>query len=313
MESQRNIASKLVLNNINIIEETSNLDNIQKFDFNNLLIADENFNKGNFNKQNEGNYNSNSKLAKSQGKKFFIYGKSSKQYGISKEKRLFSANKKPQNLTSYDNKFSNKITKTLQQSPNNRYAVTFVNFEKNNFNTNNNTTNTITNTTNQIIQHKDFNYNTTDLITNTNYNHYKSSTQKNNKFSTNPSTCTNYYSKSNTHTNYKSSPFNSSNVNVNSVNLKLSKNQSQCKSTRHTMEQKRIKSQMFNNSIYNKEVENQIKHKSRSRSCSLSNEKDKENANNFNNTCLNNEIYKFSKPEKSHSDSFITVSHVNKG
>jgi hypothetical protein len=62
-------------------------------------------------------------------KVFFVYGKNSKQNNISKEKRLLSASQKAQNLTSYDNKLSNQITKTFDNPIENRYSITYVNFE----------------------------------------------------------------------------------------------------------------------------------------------------------------------------------------
>lgn len=72
------------------------------------------------------------KLNKSSTEKaFFVYGKNSKQNNVSKEKRLLSANRKAQNLTSYDNKFSNKITKTFDKPLENKYSITYVDFENN--------------------------------------------------------------------------------------------------------------------------------------------------------------------------------------
>jgi len=62
-------------------------------------------------------------------KGFFVYGKNSKQNNISKEKRLLSASQKAQNLTSYDNKHSNQNTKTFENPTENRYTITYVNFE----------------------------------------------------------------------------------------------------------------------------------------------------------------------------------------
>jgi len=85
-------------------------------------------------------------------KNFFVYGKNSKQNNISKEKRLLSASRKAQNLTSDDNKFSNKIPKIMDTAEN-RYSITYVNFGRLvydiNINSNNVTTNNFNSTCNR--------------------------------------------------------------------------------------------------------------------------------------------------------------------
>ena len=134
--------------------------------------------------------------------KFFVYGKNSKQNKITKEKRLLSAGKKP-NFTTSDNKFSAKILKTREKSSNDRYAITYVNFE---------------NTTENFIHKKDVKTN----CFGSNYNHDLNLNTNNN-------------SNIILHAN------NFSSLNVNNVNLKIQNNCKDLKNRTLTIEKKSIK------------------------------------------------------------------------
>jgi len=171
-------------------------------------------------------------------KNFFVYGKNSKQNNISKEKRLVSANKKTQNLTSYDNKFSNKITKTLEKSQNNRYSVTYINFENNIaeitkikkkqkrnlqekinnnlLNSNNSSNNNITTTQNNIPKYQNNIYSNNGNYDQNNLNH--NSINNSNNYTVVTNTNTNF-TNANIHSNNLNERNKNENVIVNKLNI----------------------------------------------------------------------------------------------
>ncbi len=119
------------------IKNEKSIDKHDNFYSNNKLI-EYNLNEENCNKKTDRNI----KLAKSNTEKiFFAYGKNSKQNNISKEKRLLSANKKHHFITNNDKKLLDKVSNNNQILHNNRYNITFINFQNNLAEIENNKTN----------------------------------------------------------------------------------------------------------------------------------------------------------------------------
>lgn len=181
------------------------------------------------------------------------------------------------------------------------------NSEIKSFNYYNSTTNSITNTTNQAIHH--------------NNNHF---TKKLSDHMTMENVPTVYYSQKTKNNSGNMKYFDLNNLSINNVNLKLLKTSSTFKNNKNLSIEKMniadknlLKINMLNNSIYKKEgnnfrdVERINNNKSRSRS--VSNEKEKDNFGKFSNSNYHNGFFKFSKPYKTYSDNFIKVNHCMNG